>query len=66
MKLHINGETLEFEEAMTLQQIMQQLKIEEKVMACAVNMQIVKKEEWASYKPAPEDKIEMLHFVGGG
>lgn len=66
MTLHINGETREFKEGSTLLEIMQELQIQEKVMACAVNMEIVKKEAWESYKPAAEDKIEMLHFVGGG
>jgi len=45
---------------------MEQLQIKEKVMACAVNMNIVKKEEWDRFVPAEGDKIEMLHFVGGG
>lgn len=66
MKVHLNGETREFDEGSTLKDIMQKLMIEEKVMACAVNMNIVKKEAWGIYKPAEDDTIEMLHFVGGG
>jgi len=66
MKVHLNGETREFDEGSTLKDIMQKLMIEEKVMACAVNMNIVKKEAWDSYRPAEDDTIEMLHFVGGG
>ncbi len=66
MRLIINGETLQFPEASTLLNIMESLKITDKVMACAVNMEIVKKEAWESYTPQDGDKIEMLHFVGGG
>jgi len=66
MRLIINGETLQFPEASTLLNIMESLKITDKVMACAVNMEIVKKEAWESYIPQDGDKIEMLHFVGGG
>ena len=66
MKVHLNGETREFDEGSTLKDIMQKLMIEEKVMACAVNMNIEKKEAWDSYRPAEDDTIEMLHFVGGG
>jgi len=66
MRLYINGEVREFAAGMSLLAIMQKLGIEEKVMACAVNMTIVKKEAWAEYQPTDEDKIEMLHFVGGG
>jgi sulfur carrier protein len=35
-------------------------------MAAAVNMEIVKKENWDVFKPKEDDKIELLHFVGGG
>ena len=66
MELIVNGETRTFPEGMTLEGVMETLRIKEKVMACAVNMQIVKKEEWGSYVPEEGDKIEMLHFVGGG
>jgi sulfur carrier protein len=66
MKLIINGETKEFSEESTLKNIMEILKIEDKVMAAAVNMEIVKKENWGVFKPKEDDKIELLHFVGGG
>lgn len=35
-------------------------------MAAAVNMDIVKKDEWINYFPKENDKIELLQFVGGG
>ena len=47
-------------------EIIQNLNIEDKVMACAVNMDIVKKESWSSYIPKDNDTIELLNFVGGG
>ena len=66
MNLIINGENKIFEENNTLTSIMNELKIIDKVMACAVNMDIVKKENWATYTPKDNDKIELLQFVGGG
>lgn len=66
MKLIINGETKNFQTQYTLQEIITDLKIEDKVMAAAVNMEIVKKEQWKSFKPKDDDKIELLQFVGGG
>lgn len=62
----INGETKEFEKNATLQEIITELKIEDKVMASAVNMEIVKKDNWSEFIPKNEDKIELLQFVGGG
>lgn len=66
MKLIINGQDKNFEDNFSLKQIMQDLKIEDKVMAAAVNMNIVKKDEWNSFIPKENDKIELLQFVGGG
>lgn len=66
MNLTVNGEARNFEQEVSLVQIMKQLKIEDQVMAAAVNMEVVKKELWDDYMPKDGDKIEMLHFVGGG
>ncbi|HIP11868.1 MAG TPA: sulfur carrier protein ThiS [Arcobacter sp.] len=66
MNLIINGENKTFKENTSLKEIIQDLQIEDKVMAAAVNMDIVKKEDWNSFIPKDEDKIELLQFVGGG
>jgi len=66
MNIIINGEDKIFEDGKTLQYIISSLKIEDKVMAAAVNMDIVKKDQWNSFTPKENDKIELLQFVGGG
>ena len=66
MTLIINGETKEFSNDSTLQNIITNLQIENKVMAAAVNMNIVKKDDWNSFVPKNDDKLELLQFVGGG
>ncbi|WP_368029463.1 sulfur carrier protein ThiS [Arcobacter sp. s6] len=66
MTLIINGETKDFKDDFTLQNIITNLQIEDKVMAAAVNMNIVKKDDWNSFIPKNDDKIELLQFVGGG
>ena len=66
MTLIVNGETKEFKDDLTLQNIITDLQIENKVMAAAVNMNIVKKVDWNSFTPKNDDKIELLQFVGGG
>lgn len=66
MKLIVNGVEKEFEANATLQSIITSLEIEDKVMAAAVNMEIVKKDQWSSFVPNQDDKLELLQFVGGG
>ncbi len=65
MRLIINAKE-KIVEAKTVQELLDELGIGEKVMATAVNMSIVKKENWSSFKLREDDKIEFLEFVGGG
>ncbi len=44
MKVIINGQDKILEDNLSLKEIIQNLNIEDKVMACAVNMDIVKRE----------------------
>jgi sulfur carrier protein len=66
MKLIVNGENREFSENSTISEILNELGVFDKVMATAVNMEIVKKENWEKFSPKDGDKIELLQFVGGG
>ncbi|MEF3191696.1 MAG: sulfur carrier protein ThiS [Campylobacterales bacterium] len=62
----VNGEEKVVPEGTTLLGLMQMLGVEEKVMAAAVNMQIVKKEAWKERLLVDGEKVELLQFTGGG
>lgn len=66
MTLIVNGETRTFDEKCTMQALIEALNLEGKVMAAAVNMNIVKQEAWKSHELKDGDKVELLDFVGGG
>ena len=66
MKLIINGEIKDIQDNSSLQKIITDLGIEDKVMAAAINMNIVKKDDWSNFIPNDGDKLELLQFVGGG
>ena len=66
MKIIVNGEPREFDDNKTLQEILKILSLEGKVMAAAVNMNIVKQDSWETYVVHDGDKLELLDFVGGG
>ena len=66
MKITINGEERECSEGATLALLINDLGIKVKVMAAAVNMEVVKKADWENHLIQEDDKIELLHFVGGG
>ena len=66
MNIIINGEAKEFSSNITLMSLLQELSLEGKVMAAAVNMEIVKQDSWDKYYLQDGDKLELLDFVGGG
>lgn len=65
MQLIINGEAKQ-SDAETIQALLLELYIEDKVMAAAVNMNVVKKDDWQNFKLSENDRVEFLQFVGGG
>jgi len=66
MTIIVNGETKEYGSELTLLEMMKDLNIVDKVMAAAVNMNIVKQDIWESHPLNDGDKVELLDFVGGG
>jgi len=66
MKIKINGIEKNIPKNTTIKDLLSSLGILDKTMAVAVNMKIVKKDEWDKYILNEDDKIEALNFVGGG
>jgi len=66
MKIIINGKEKEFTKDTTLDEVLNKLELSGKVMAAAVNMDIVKQDAWKDYRLKDGDKLELLDFVGGG
>lgn len=66
MRVVINSNSREFKENSTLLEILKELDLEEKVMAAAVNMNIVKQNQWGEFRVKEGDILELLDFVGGG
>ena len=66
MKIIVNGENKEYADKITLQEVLNNLGLSDKVMAAAVNMNIVKQESWKAHILCDGDKLELLDFVGGG
>jgi len=66
MNIIVNGEELNITKNYTISQLLQKLEVSNKVMAVAINMEIVKKDKWDTHNIKEGDKLELLHFVGGG
>lgn len=66
MQIVINGIKKDVKENITIKELLEELKILDKTMAVAVNMNIVKKDDWDKFSLKENDKVEALNFVGGG
>jgi sulfur carrier protein len=67
LKAVVNGKDIEIDiENITVLEMMKKLQVTDKVMAAAINMEVVKKDDWHSKLICDGDKVEFLQFVGGG
>ena len=66
MRIVVNGTEQIIEKNTTIETLLKNLKVLDKTMAVAVNMKIVKKDDWNKFILNENDKVEALNFVGGG
>jgi len=66
MTLTINGENRDFENVTTLSDLILQLGMKPDRVAIELNRNLVRREQWSDTKLSNGDKLEIVHFVGGG
>ena len=66
MLITINGERKEFDAAIALSRLIEELGLEPRKIAIERNLEIVPKAAYASTQIADGDRIEIVQFVGGG
>ena len=66
MLLHLNGEPREFPEGLTVAALVAQLGMKPDRVAVELNLEIVPRANWEATTLKDGDKLEVVHFVGGG
>lgn len=66
MKLQVNGEEHSFAGASTLAALIEQLGMRADRVAVELNRKIVARECWPATELREGDRLEIVHFVGGG
>ena len=66
MKLQINGEERNFADNLTLAAVVEQLGVKADRVAIELNKIIVRRDAWAATRLRDGDRLEVVHFVGGG
>ena len=66
MHLFINGERKEITSGLTVEGLVEALKLDTRKVAIERNREIVPKSLYPSTPLADNDAIEIVHFIGGG
>lgn len=66
MHLQINGDKREFPDGLTVAALVAQLGMKPDRVAVELNLEIVPRAQWDTTTLKNGDKLEVVHFVGGG
>jgi sulfur carrier protein len=66
MRLIVNGEIFKTSNAGTIMELLNELRIEPGQVAVEVNLSIIKKADYSTFRLNDGDKVEIVNFVGGG
>ena len=66
MTLTINGEDRDFTAITTLSDLVAHLGMKPDRVAVELNRELIRRDRWPETKLSSGDKLEIVHFVGGG
>ena len=66
MRINLNGEAKEVDDGTTLQRLVEQLALPPDRLAVELNYEVVRRSEWPRVTLSEGDRVEVVHFVGGG
>ena len=65
-KIQLNGNSYEINDGTNLNELLNKLKIQKSKVAIEVNGEIVEKNKYPNLILNKDDKVEIVHFIGGG
>jgi thiamine biosynthesis protein ThiS len=66
IKIRLNGKVTKIDESSKMQNLVNKFKIPIKKVAIELNNEIINKKRLDKIKLKSKDKIEIVHFIGGG
>ena len=66
IKIKINGKFIKIQDKITLLNLVKKLKVPVKKVAIELNQEVINKKSLSRIKIKKNDKIEIVHFIGGG
>ena len=65
-KIQLNGDPYEINSGTNLSELLKKLRIQKNKVAIEVNGEIIEKKMYESLILSKDDKVEIVHFIGGG
>lgn len=66
LTLTVNGQTHQLAEGLSLKQVLTQLGLDPRKVAVERNLEIAPRSEYDAIQIEAGDRLEIVHFVGGG
>lgn len=66
MQLHINGQPRDLSEPISLMSLLTDMGLKSDRVAVELNREIVPRNQWTQTTLKDGDRLEIVHFVGGG
>ena len=66
MEVTVNGEPRQLEEGATLDELVRSLSLAPERVAVELNREVVRRADWPGVEVKDGDRVEVVHFVGGG
>jgi len=66
MRVFVNGEERDLSSGISLAELVTQLDLPVARIAVELNREVVRRSDWGSTMLKDGDRIEIVHFVGGG
>lgn len=66
MQIEVNGKPRDIEEGRSVADLLAELELDDRLVVVELNREIVRTTERADVDLQPGDRVEIVHFVGGG
>jgi len=66
LRIYVNGEAKEISAPLSLSELITQLDLPAQRVAVELNRNVVRRNDWSSTMLQDDDRLEIVHFVGGG
>lgn len=66
IEITVNGEARQIDQGARVTDLIKQLELTPERLAIELNLSILPRAKWAETELRPGDRLEIVHFVGGG